>query len=62
MVTGSFVFLRKSIRFSPDGRRAFTVPKEVARFLHPDQVYEVSLAPVGTIVVRRDMKVGTIHG
>ena len=34
-------------------RKIVTVPTEVARFLAPDQVYEVTLRPVGTITVAR---------
>jgi len=45
------VFLRRAAQHSV-GRLIFTIPPEVSRFISRDQIYEVSLRPVGTMMVQ----------
>lgn len=46
-----FSFLRGYT--SMGARKFFHIPAEVGRFLSKDQVYEITLRPVGTILVMR---------
>ncbi len=48
---GQFSFMRSYT--SMGARRVFHIPAAVGRFLRKDQVYEVTLRPVGTIMVMR---------
>ena len=43
-------FIRRPA-FIGGGRMMFSVPPEVARFVHKQQTYEVLLRPIGTIMV-----------
>ena len=48
----ALTFVRRPVKITGDGRMAFTVPPEVSRLLHRDQHYQVTVRPVGTLVVR----------
>lgn len=47
----SISFLRRVAQFGA-GRWAFTLSPDIARLISPQQMYQVTLRPVGTIVVQ----------
>lgn len=47
-----FTFPRKPVKFS-NNRLILTIPQEIVQFINPQQTYEITMTPIGTIQVFR---------